>query len=87
MKALTRFWFTFKTVLEFNPLNIGCGVTAYDYEDACDILNQCVFMNKSIPEIASALENVDIRSLDQNHVVPNMGLVTSRGVWFPLGYG
>jgi len=27
--------------------------------------------------------DVDIRTLDQNHVVPNMGVVTSRGVWYP----
>jgi hypothetical protein len=86
MKVLTRFWFTFKTAIEFSPLNIGCGVTAYDYEDARNILNLYVFINKPIPEIASALANVDIRSLDQNHVIPNMGVVSDRGVWFPLGY-
>jgi hypothetical protein len=24
--------------------------------------------------------------LDQKHVVPNMGNIFIRGVWFPLGY-
>jgi hypothetical protein len=28
----------------------------------------------------------DMRQLDQNHVVPNMGNWFERGVWFPLGY-
>ena len=28
----------------------------------------------------------DMRHLDQNHVVPNMGNWLRRGVWFPLGH-
>jgi hypothetical protein len=31
-------------------------------------------------------ENLDIRTLDQGHVIPNMKDPTLRGVWFPLGY-
>jgi len=30
-----------------------------------------------------AIENIDIRLLDQEHVVPNIGMVTFRGIWFP----
>ena len=31
-------------------------------------------------------EDIDVRALDPNHVLPNIGNVTSRGIWFPLGY-
>ncbi len=31
-------------------------------------------------------EDVDISRLDQNHVVPNIGIAAVRGIWFPLGY-
>ena len=31
----------------------------------------------------AAVEDIDIRELDQNHVVPNMAPVNLRGVWFP----
>jgi hypothetical protein len=29
------------------------------------------------------IEDIDISLLDQNHVIPNMGVVTFKGVWFP----
>ena len=86
MKNLHRFWFTFKKTQPFSPLNIGCGVTAYHYEDALEILKSTVFSGKPMLEINSVAEDVDVQALDQNHVIPNMGLVTNRGVWFPLGY-
>jgi hypothetical protein len=28
----------------------------------------------------------DMRSIDQNHVAPNMGNHFERGIWFPMGY-
>ncbi|MCW2926654.1 MAG: hypothetical protein JWM86_622, partial [Thermoleophilia bacterium] len=31
-------------------------------------------------------EDVDVRDLDQGHVIPNMGVVVWRGVWYPSGY-
>ena len=39
-----------------------------------------------MPIIKRMIENVDIRELDQGHVVPNMKPPNWRGVWFPLGY-
>lgn len=86
MESLHRFWFTFKEAQQFSPLNIGCGVTAYSHADALAILESMVFIGKPVLEINSVVEDVDVQMLDQNHVIPNMGLVTNRGVWFPLGY-
>ncbi|MGT2501894.1 hypothetical protein ACVOMS_15690 [Bradyrhizobium guangxiense] len=33
--------------------------------------------------IESWLDVQSIDELDQNHVVPNMGMMLRRGVWFP----
>ena len=86
MSALHRFWFTFKNPPPFSPLKLGCGVTAYNSEDALAILDKTLFANSTPPEIDTITEEVDIQSLDENHVIPNMGVVVIRGVWFPLGY-
>lgn len=86
MESLHRFWVTFKGTKQFSPLTLGCGVTAYDHADALSILESAVFAGEPMLEINSIVEDVDIQVLDQNHVLPNMGLVTNRGVWFPLGY-
>ena len=61
-------------------------MTAYDHTDALEILKSIVFIDKPRLEINSVVEDIDIQALDQGHVVPNMGLVTTRGIWFPLGY-
>jgi hypothetical protein len=86
MSALRRFWFTFKEPPIFSPLGIGCGITAYDIVDASDILKKKIFHASEIPNLLSIIEDIDVQSLDKNHVIPNMGAVVSRGVWFPLGY-
>jgi len=66
-------------------LNMGCGVTAYDYDDAINLLRESVFGGNE-PTVIDFKEDVDVSKLDQNHVAPNMGSVVVRGVWFPLGY-
>jgi hypothetical protein len=83
---LKQYWFKFKT-LPPSPLNMGCGITAYSYDDALNILKERVFPNRDpIPEIASCVEDIDISSLDEKHVRPNMDAPVNRGVWFPKGY-
>jgi hypothetical protein len=86
MKSLKRYWFNFEKFGRPTPLNLGCGVTAYDYGDALNILRARVFAGKELPAIVGYTEDVDMSALDQKHVLPNMGLVTIRGVWFPQGY-
>jgi hypothetical protein len=84
-KQLCRFWITFKDVT-LSSLRIGCGITAFDLADALDILEKNVFSSQETLDIESITENIDIQLLDQKHVISNMGLVTNRGFWFPLGY-
>ncbi|HEY1199870.1 MAG TPA: hypothetical protein VGE79_02765 [Niastella sp.] len=84
-----RFWFEFEidTAFNFPPgIGFGCGVTAFDYEDAIKILGDKVFSTINRPPFKRVIEDVDIRSLDQGHVIPNMKAPIYRGVWFPLGY-
>jgi len=86
---LIRYWVEF-SFENYNDLpagiSMGCGVTAYSQDDAIRVLNEKVFREKSMCPIKKLIENVDIRILDQNHVIPNMKTPAERGVWFPVGY-
>lgn len=86
MTRLRRYWFVFETFASPTPLNLGCGVTAYDFQDAVTLLAERVFPDRKLPTIVEHFEDVDVSTLDHKHVLPNMGIVTDRGVWFPLGY-
>ena len=84
--TLHRFWFKFPSSIEPFDLRLGCGVTSYNYDDAVSILTETVFAGQEFPEVESFVEDVDVRTLDQNHVVPNMEPPVWRGVWFPQGF-
>lgn len=86
---LCRYWIKFDlTEMENPPIEIqpGCGVTAYSYEDALELVRDRIFDGEEIPRVVSMIENVDVSTLDKNHVLPNMAAPTRRGVWFPMGY-
>jgi hypothetical protein len=76
---LIKYW------LEFGePTNhgLGVGVTAYNIEDAASLVSKALFANGQVP----AFRHRIIKSLDeleQDHVLPNIGLISFRGVWFP----
>jgi hypothetical protein len=74
---LTRYFF--KT-----DQGLGFGVTAYSIADAEYLLESAHFVRGRDFEVAEIIENVDVRTLDQNHVTPNMAAPHLRGVWFPL---
>jgi hypothetical protein len=61
-------------------------VTAHDREDAIEIMRQQLFASSEMPSIVRCIEDVDVSKLDQKHVIPNMGLVVVRGIWFPRGF-
>lgn len=81
-----RYWFVFESDPSPNALNLGCGVTARDMEDALTLLRERVFVGRSLPTVVSVTEDVDISSLDQTHIVPNMHPPHVRGIWFPKGF-
>ena len=85
---LIRFWITF----DLSNLEVkdsqrwwsrGCGVTAHDYADAVSLLQDRVFRDDLIPLITAVVENVDVSSLDAGHILPNIGVASERGVWYP----
>ena len=87
--AFRRYWFEFKLTVDGNhPPGVlsGCGVTALDYNDAIFLLEQKVFKDIPLPEFTSVIENVSFNDLESNHVRPNIGILSDRGVWIPLGY-
>ena len=58
------------------------GVTARSLEDALWLLEERgYFFHKSGP--VDVRENITVTELDQNHVVPNMGPIVFRGIWYP----
>lgn len=84
-----RFWFEFEieSILKVpGGIVIGCGITAIDYDDAIALMNRKIFYSIPMPPIKRVIENVDIRDLDQSHVIPNMKAPVGRGIWYPLGY-
>lgn len=85
MKFLTRYWITFERLANPTPLNLGCGVTAFSREDALEIVRERAFAGRTMPKIVDVLEDIDVSTLDPKHIAPNIGSVTSRGIWFPIG--
>lgn len=86
-ESLKRYWFEFDIVNVFNfppGIGIGCGVTAINYDDAIQIMEEKIFCNNKMPPIKKFIEDIDISQLDQKHVIPNMNVPVGRGVWFPL---
>jgi hypothetical protein len=64
-----------------NPSWLGFGVTAFDEPDALGILSYVVFGGQAMPEVLEVRADVDIRDLDQGHVVPNVAPPNWRGIW------
>ncbi|MGY3234875.1 hypothetical protein ACVMAJ_001765 [Bradyrhizobium sp. USDA 4448] len=86
MKELRRFWFKFERLPMPTALNLGCGVTAHDYDDAIKLLREFVFGPNGPPTIVQLVEDVELSALERNHVQPNLGNTEVRGIWFPQGY-
>ena len=74
---LRRNWFEFSGPESSRWPRIRCGV------DALNLIRERVVVGADVPEIARVVEDIDVSTLDANHVLPNMGLVTVRGIWFP----
>jgi len=86
---MKRFWFEFDfEEAEYIPpgAKLGCGVTAYDQKDALSMLTTQLFRGNVLPRIERIVEDVDVSTLDPNHVRFNMASPATRGIWFPLGY-
>jgi hypothetical protein len=81
-----RYWITLVAPPPSSPLGLGCGVTARDRNDALALFAATVLREHPGLSVREILEDVDVSTLDAGHVLPNMGSVLVRGVWFPQGY-
>lgn len=80
------YWFEFKTLDEIKlPVGtkLGCGVTAYDKDDAINMMKKLIFKGWDKIPISLIKENISLDDLEQNHVKPNIGNIMVRGIWFP----
>ena len=72
---LTRFWF--KT-----DRGLGYGVTAKSQADAEDLLKRHGYPLPT-ERVIAVTRGVSMSALDKDEVVPNVGPLAVRGVWFP----
>lgn len=78
--ALSLYWITLK-VEGLSIFGQGCGVTACSREDAVAIFAEHIV--DMWYEIVHIEPIFDVSTLDRNHVLPNMGNIFVRGIWFP----
>lgn len=87
-RALETFWIEYSQDEKFV---LGIGVTAFSQEDAFLLIKECGidhwFDRAREMKVTS---DVRIEDLDQKNVVPNIGPLQLRGVWYPcmnIGFG
>jgi len=83
---LKKYWFRFSAIPKPTPLNLGCGVTAFDYDDAIFLMQSLIFRGDTMPLIVDYAVDVRQSDLEKSHVLPNIGNLSVRGIWFPQGY-
>jgi hypothetical protein len=81
---LTRYWVTFGGGGRWPQ---WCGVTACDWNDAVTLIHAEVLDQMGIsemPPIDSVVNDVDLSTLDEWNVLPNVVRPANwRGVWYP----
>lgn len=60
-------------------------MTAWTLDDARLLLSQEIFDGHELPTEVSVIENVDVSTLDEDHVVPFIVPPNERGIWYPRG--
>jgi hypothetical protein len=81
-----RYWFEFdRTTSDTALISPWWGVTAHDLEDAKRLLIEHAFKG-DLPPIARLVENVDVSTLDPDHVLINMNPPIWYGIWYPIGW-
>lgn len=89
MPTLRRFWLRFD-IPEGSGLRylagLGCGVTAPDLEAALGMVRESIFHGQDLPALTEVIEDVDVSTLDPNHVLPNIvAPPCNLGIWYPMG--
>jgi hypothetical protein len=74
--TLRPFWFPI-------PEHLGIGVTAFDESDAVNLARLAASQLGWVIDPSNVVRDIRFADLDQNHVIPNMGVFILRGAWFP----
>jgi hypothetical protein len=80
--GLTAYWIV--SPLPHAPL--GFGVTARSLDDAFDIIRALDY-GRYLPDDPAEVRvtaGVTVADLEQRHIVPNMGPIVNRGMWYPF---
>lgn len=80
-----RYWFEFDYSRRDPPIGatMGCGVTARSLGEARAMLRDELFGGEELPPEIRVIHDVDVSTLEANHVRPNMGNPVAPGIWFP----
>jgi len=97
--GLTRYWFEFELPpypphdgirldgdewwKPIRRLTYGVGVTGWDQRDCLGMISRHLLDGDDPPPLKTAVVDVDVRRLEQEHVVRNMGDCAVRGIWYP----
>ncbi len=81
--VMQRYWMEIKPVQGNLLAHRQFGITAFNQEDALAILRSRIGVEF---DVIQCNEGIDVSTLDKAHVLPNIGNVFPRGIWFPSGY-
>lgn len=84
---LKRYWIVISPLNWNGPKNFGVTAPSINHARSLAILEMqklgwTHFTDSEIMQ-AKFIEDIDIRELDQDHVIPNIGVVSRQGVWYP----
>ncbi len=86
-EIVIRYWLILDPDNRYGPKNIG--VSGFSVPHARSLVKEAItrlgwiIISEENIDKSEIIENIDVRKLDQNHVIPNMGVVSRLGVWFP----
>ena len=87
MASLVRYWIGFdSTASSAARITPWWGVTAWTVEDARGLILGTTHFGRALPPVTQLIEDVDVSTLDQDHVARNMLDPNERGIWYPLGF-
>ena len=78
-RNLRRFWFPI-------PGHLGIGVSEYSEKRAVDLALDVARKTGWTLDPSLVVSDVDVRTLDQKHVLPNMEAPVWPGVWYPKSF-
>ena len=64
----------------------GVGVTGTDLDECFDVVRKRIFGKTVMPAVLKVVQDIDVSTLDQDQVLPNIEPPVWRGIWFPPGF-